>query len=457
MLHVIILAAGQGTRMKSKLPKVLHKIGGKPMLAHVIDAAQALNADACYVVHGHGGEVVRGHFADDDSLKWVLQPEQLGTGHAVLQALPLIPDEGTVLILYGDVPLIQPQTLEPLLAAAAKGLSVLTMQLEQPKGYGRVIRKASKNGNGTVLAVVEENDATEAQKLIKEVNTGVMAAPAALLKSWVSHIKNDNKKGEYYLTDVVSLAVQDEYKVQAVSTQDPFEVMGCNDRLQLAEQERVLQKRQADALLRAGVSLANPALFELRGSLTHGQDVFIDVGCILEGQVHLADDVQVGAYCLLKNVQVGAGSVIAAHSVLENCVVGAGCKVGPFARLRPETVLFDRVHIGNFVELKKTTMGEGSKANHLAYVGDATVGERVNISAGVITCNYDGVNKHPTTIGNDAFIGTDSQLIAPIHIGDNAYVAAGSTLSKDVADGSLAICRAREQKTVAHWKRPQKK
>ncbi len=456
-IHVIILAAGQGTRMKSALPKVLHSIGGTPMLGHVLGTAQQVQAAACHVVIGHGGEAVQQWFASSplagSAVQWTTQAEQLGTGHAVLQAAPAIPDEALIGILYGDVPLVSAETLRELLAAAAKGLAIVTVALDAPKGYGRILR----NAQDQVTGIVEENDATDAQRCIREVNTGLMAAPARLLKPWLAEIRNDNKKGEYYLTDVVGFAVRDGVPVTAVRAADRSEVEGVNDRLQLAAQERVYQDRQAEALMREGVAFADPSRFELRGSLKAGRDVFLDVGVVIEGDCVLADGVRIGPYSVLKNVRLGAGSEVLSHSVLEGLDAGKACRIGPFARVRPDSRFADEVHIGNFVEVKKGQLGEGTKAGHLAYIGDAMVGARVNISAGVITCNYDGVNKHMTVIGDDAFIGTDSQLVAPVTIERNAYVAAGSTITRTAPADALTICRAREQKSIAGWKKPTKK
>ncbi len=456
-IHVIILAAGQGTRMKSALPKVLHPIGGKPMLGHVLGTAEQVNARSCHVVVGHAGEQVQGWFAQAGfttlPVQWANQHQQLGTGHAVLQAAPQVPDDAIIAILYGDVPLVSAETLRALLLAAEQALAVVTVVLDAPKGYGRILRDA----NGAVIGIVEENDATDAQRAIREVNTGLMAAPAHLLKPWLAAIGNANSKGEYYLTDVVGFAVRDGVAVRAVSAQNPNEVEGVNDRLQLAAQERVYQRRQADALMRDGVAFADPSRFDLRGKLKVGRDVFIDVGVVIEGDCMLGDGVCVGPYSVLKNVRLGAGSEVLSHSVLEGLDAGKACRIGPFARVRPDTRFADEVHIGNFVEVKKGQLGEGTKAGHLAYIGDAMVGARVNISAGVITCNYDGVNKHMTVIGDDAFIGTDSQLVAPVTIERNAYVAAGSTITKTAPADALTICRAREQKSIAGWKKPVKK
>ncbi len=456
-VHCIVLAAGQGTRMKSALPKVLHPLGGRPMLARVLDTAHALGAVAIHVVHGHGGEQVRQWFAQaypqDRSVRWVVQAQQRGTAHAVLQAMPDIPDDATVVVLYGDVPLVRPQTLRPLLDAGRRTLAVLTAELDDPSGYGRILR----NKAGAVMGIVEDKDANARQKRIREVNTGFIAAPAQRLRGWLGQVRNDNAKGEYYLTDVVALAVKDRLRVATVTAEDAVEVEGVNDRAQLARLERIFQLRQAEALLREGIALADPARFDLRGTLIAGRDVFIDVGCVFEGRVELGDGVHIGPYCVLRDVRLGAGTRVEAHSVLDDATAGNDCRIGPFARLRPQTVLADAVHIGNFVEVKKVRMGRGSKANHLAYLGDGDVGADVNIGAGTIFCNYDGANKHLTVIEDEVFIGSDTQLVAPVRIGKGATVGAGSTITQDVPPGGLTLCRAREQKTYPHWRRPRKR
>ena len=455
-LHVIILAAGQGTRMKSALPKVLHEIGGRPMLAHVLAAARELGAAGIHVVYGHGGEQVQAWFeqahAGEQTVQWAQQTQQLGTAHAVAQALPQIPDDAQILILYGDVPLTSTETLNALVESGRRTLALVTVELAQPKGYGRILRS-----RGAVTGIVEENDATARQKAIREINTGLMAAPAKKLKAWIAKVGNKNAKREYYLTDIVAMAVKARLKVATVSAANAQEVEGVNDRLQLARLERLYQQRQANALLQQGLSLADPARFDLRGTLQHGRDVRIDVGCVLEGRIELGDGVQIGPYCVLKNVQLGAGSVVESHSVLEDTRAGADAHIGPFARLRPGTVLGDDTKVGNFVETKKARVGRGSKINHLSYVGDAELGADVNVGAGTITCNYDGANKHDTRIGDGAFIGSNSSLVAPVAIGAGATIAAGSVITKDAPPGGLTLCRAREQKTYAGWKRPAKK
>jgi bifunctional UDP-N-acetylglucosamine pyrophosphorylase / glucosamine-1-phosphate N-acetyltransferase len=448
-LHVVILAAGQGTRMKSRLPKVLHPVAGRPMLGHVLDTARALNAAACHVVHGHGAEAVREALAAE-RVNWVLQAEQKGTAHALAQALPGIPDAANVLVLYGDVPLTRAETLWPLLQG--KGLALLTATPADPFGYGRIVRKG-----GRITGIVEEKDATAAQRKIREINTGILFAPAKLLKRWVAKIGNRNAKGEYYLTDVVALAVRDKVKVASHAVADFAEVQGVNDPAQLASVERAFQLRRALALMADGLQIRDPARFDLRGSVAFGRDVRLDVGVVLEGIVELGDGVEVGPYAVLRNVTLGAGTRVESHSVLDSMKAGRDCRIGPFARVRPDSVLDDAVHVGNFVEVKKTSLGKGSKANHLAYLGDGTVGADVNIGAGTIFCNYDGARKHQTVLEDQVFIGSDTQLVAPVRVGRAATVAAGSTITKDVPPGGLAVCRAKEQKHYPDWKRPAKK
>lgn len=454
-LHVVVLAAGQGTRMKSRLPKVLHPVAGRPMLDHVLETARALDAAACHVVHGHGAEQVRewfaGAHAGDDSVRWVLQAEQKGTAHAVAQALPGIPDGATVLVLYGDVPLVRAATLQPLLDA--KGLALLAAELADPQGYGRVLR----NKLGRVIGIVEEKDATAHQRRIREVNTGFMALPAKKLKHWLPKVGNRNAKGEYYLTDLVALAVKDKVAVTAVTAADSVEVQGVNDPQQLADAERAWQRRTAAQLMRDGLQIRDPARFDLRGQVSFGTDVVIDVGVVLEGAVELGDGVRVGPYTVLRNVTLGAGTRVESHSVLESMRAGRDCRIGPFARVRPESELADEVHVGNFVEVKKTTLGRGSKANHLAYLGDGTVGANVNVGAGTIFCNYDGARKHQTVLDDDVFVGSDTQLVAPVRVGKGATIAAGSTITKDVPPGGLAVCRAKEQRHYEGWQRPRKR
>ncbi len=437
--------------MCSLLPKVLHPIGGKPMLQHVIDAARRLAADSIHVVYGHGGESVRCGIPEQLHLNWVRQSRQLGTGHAVNQALPSIPDEHTVVVLYGDVPLIGATTLRGLVEAAQGGLGLLTTELDDPAGYGRIVRGA----DGAVCAIVEEKDATGSQRTIREVNTGMLAARARLLRRWLEGLDNDNAQGEYYLTDVVAAAVGEGCPVRTVTPESVAEVMGVNNRLQLAQLEREYQSRQARELMLSGVSLRDPSRFDLRGELRTGQDVTIDVNVVFEGEVELGDGVRIGPNCYLRDVRIGSGSCINPNSVLEQAEIGAGCVIGPFARIRPETRLADQVHIGNFVEIKKSEVAAGSKINHLSYVGDSTVGSGVNIGAGVITCNYDGANKHRTVIGDGAFIGSDTQLVAPVEVGAGATIGAGSTITHDTPAGELTLSRVR-QKTVQGWTRPVK-
>ncbi len=421
------------------------------MLQHVIDAARKLSARDVYVVYGHGGEEVRSALSDN-SVEWVEQPEQLGTGHAVNQAVPAIPEHHTVMVLYGDVPLITAATLRRLAAAASEGLGLLTTHLDDPSGYGRIVRDDS----GAVLAIVEEKDATEQQRAIREVNTGMLAVSAARLQHWLNSLDNDNAQGEYYLTDIIARAVDDGVAVQTVSPGFEAEVMGVNNRVQLAQLERDYQRRRCEELMMSGVTLRDPERFDLRGELLTGKDVEIDVNVVIEGKVTLGDGVSVGPNCYLRDVTIAAGSRINSHSVLEQADIGAECRIGPFARIRPETRLADRVHIGNFVEIKKSQVADGSKINHLSYVGDSRVGSGVNVGAGVITCNYDGANKHLTVIGDDAFIGSDTQLVAPVEVGAGATIGAGSTITHDTPPGELTLSRAR-QKTVHGWSRPVKK
>lgn len=450
-MNVVILAAGKGKRMHSNLPKVLHPLAGKPLLGHVLDTARSLSPESLCVVVGHGGEVVRQAVAAPD-VQFGEQSPQLGTGHAVQQALPYLGQGSHTLVLYGDVPLVQASTLKRLLAAAQDGLAVLTVALDNPQGYGRILR----NPAGQVTAIVEEKDASDAQRAIQEVNTGIMAIPTARLADWLGALSNNNAQGEYYLTDLIGLAVAQGVPVRTAHPEGPWEVLGVNSKTQLAELERILQGRIAAQLLEEGVRLADPARLDVRGELVCGRDVAIDVGCVFEGRVVLEEAVEVGPYCVLKNVTVAAGARIAAFSHLDSAQVGPDAVVGPYARLRPGTTLEAGAHVGNFVELKNTTLGAGSKANHLAYVGDATVGARVNIGAGTITCNYDGVNKFRTVIEDDAFIGSDTQLVAPVTVGRGATLGAGTTLTKDAPPDTLTISRAK-QLAVPGWQRPQKK
>ncbi len=452
-LHAVILAAGQGTRMKSARPKVLQEIAGHSLLAHVLDQqARPLGAQV-HVVYGHGGEQVRAAFADDESLNWVEQAQQLGTGHAVAQALPGIPDEAVVLILYGDVPMVSPDSLRALCDAAREGeLAILTVEMADPAGYGRILRDA----RGAIAGIVEHKDADASQRAIREVNTGLLAAPAAALRRWVGALGNDNAQGEYYLTDCVSHAVADGVEVRAIHARSEAEVAGVNDRIQLAALERACQASIAQAVMRDGLQLIDPARFDLRGRLVAGRDCCIDVNCVLEGEVILGDDVRIGPNCLLRNVRIGDGTRIEANSVLDGAEVGPGCTVGPFARLRPGTRLAEGARIGNFVETKQARVGPGSKINHLSYVGDAELGAGVNVGAGTITCNYDGVNKHRTTIEDGAFIGSDTALVAPVTVGRNATIGAGSGITRDAPADTLTVARGK-QRSIDGWKRPSKK
>ncbi len=459
-LSIVIMAAGKGTRMKSAHPKVLHKIAGRPMLSHVISTTSSLSAAQQIVITGHGADQVEATMRQAFTslpLSFVRQEPQLGTGHAVQQAVPVLPDEGTTLILNGDTPLIEAATARALVqACGGDKLALLTIHLPDPTGYGRIVRDASGQ---KVLAIVEHKDATEAQRAITEVYTGVMAAPTAKLKHWLSKLTNLNAQGEYYLTDVVSLAQLDDVTVVAAQPRDEVEVLGVNSPLQLAELERRHQRAQAERLMEQGVRLADPARFDLRGTLQCGQDVDIDVNCLFEGTVSLGDRVQIGANCVIRNATLGAGVVIQPFTHIDGDTlgvsVGEGAIIGPFARLRPGAQLGPEVHIGNFVEVKNSTLGRGSKANHLAYLGDATVGERVNYGAGSITANYDGANKHRTVIGNDVQVGSNCVLVAPITVGDGATIGGGSTLGKDAPAGQLTVARAK-QVSLAGWQRPEK-
>lgn len=449
-LHIVILAAGKGTRMYSALPKVLHRIGGKAMLARVVETAQSLQPQGIHVVVGHGKDAVLaqlGHYP----VNWVAQTEQLGTGHALKTALPHLPPHGRTLVLYGDVPLIDADTLRGLLAAAGEGVALLTDVADDPHGYGRIIRAA----DGTVAAIVEEKDADAAQKAIKEINTGIFVLPNTHLAAWLGALQSNNAQGEYYLTDVVSLARASGVAVSPVAVRAAHLAAGVNNKNQLAALERVYQHEQAQALMTAGLTLRDPSRFDLRGTLAHGRDVAVDVNCVFEGECVLGDNVSVGANCVLINANIGAGTVIAPFSHLENCTVGAGAHIGPYARLRPKAVLDDGVHIGNFVEVKNSRIGRGSKANHLSYIGDAQIGERSNIGAGTITCNYDGVNKHKTVIGNEVRVGSGTMIVAPVEIQDRATTGAGSVITKTCPANKLTLGRARQQ-TIEHWVRPEK-
>jgi len=450
-LHVVILAAGEGKRMKSALPKVLQPIAGRPMLAHVIDAARQLQPEAIHVVYGHGGDAVRAAFADQPDLQWAEQRQRLGTGHAVQQAMPGVPDTATVLVLYGDVPLIRPETLQRLLADGER-LGVLVAELDDPTGYGRIVRDAE----GKVAAIVEQKDASDEQKQIRIVNTGIISAESTALRRWLSSLSNQNAQGEYYLTDVFAAAASEFTPAGMTVDADSLEVEGANDPWQLAQLERAWQLRAVRALCQQGARVLDPARLDIRGRVVVGSDVQIDVNVVLEGGVELADGVQIGPFVRLKDVRLGPGTQVRAHCDLEGVVTEGAAQIGPFARLRPGTVLADGVHIGNFVETKKVVMGVSSKANHLTYLGDANIGSGVNIGAGTITCNYDGVNKSTTTIGDKAFVGSNSSLVAPVEVGAGATIAAGSVVTRNAPADKLTVARAR-QSTIDGWKRPTRK
>lgn len=450
-LHVVILAAGEGKRMRSALPKVLHTVAGRPMLRHVLDAARALMPDAIHVVYGHGGEQVRAHFAESTDLDWVEQAQRLGTGHAVTQALPMIPDDARVLVLYGDVPLVTVPTLQELAKAPAP-LAVLVAELDDPTGYGRVLL----DGNGRVRAVIEQRDASADERAVRRINTGLIAVDARRLRAWLAAVRNDNAQGEYYLTDIFALATREGDPALLVPLADARDCAGANDAWELAQLERTYQWRMARELCLAGARLADPARVDVRGEVSVARDVEIDVDVILEGHVVLGEGVRIGPFCRLRDVSLAAGTVVRAHCDLDGVVSGSDCQIGPFARLRPGTELGDRVHVGNFVETKKARLGHGSKANHLSYLGDAQIGARVNIGAGTITCNYDGVNKSRTDIGDDAFIGSNTSLVAPVTVGAGATIGAGSVISKAAPEGQLTVARAR-QMSLPGWQRPQRK
>ncbi|HDP89831.1 MAG TPA: UDP-N-acetylglucosamine diphosphorylase/glucosamine-1-phosphate N-acetyltransferase [Thioalkalivibrio sp.] len=451
-LAVVILAAGQGTRMRSRLPKVLQPLAGRPLLDHVIGRARALEPAAIHVVYGHGADAVQAAFAHQDDLLWELQAEQLGTGHAVAQALPGIRDEDVVLVLYGDVPLTAPATLERLIhALEAHALALLTVNLADPTGYGRILRDDA----GAVERIVEEKDASPIERRIHEVNTGILAAHAGDLRRWLSAVDADNAQGEYYLTDCVGLAAAEGGTVQALACHHPIEVMGVNDKAQLARLERDWQRQLAHELMDAGATLIDPARLDIRGSVEVGRDVLIEPNVLFEGRVVLGEGVVVGPGCVLRDCTVEDGTRIDAHCVIDQAHIGPECRIGPFARIRPETRLAGHAHVGNFVEIKKSEIGEGSKINHLSYVGDSRVGARVNIGAGTITCNYDGARKHRTVIGDDAFIGSDTQLVAPVTVGRGATIGAGSTITRDAPEDALTLSRAK-QLTLKGWQRPSK-
>jgi bifunctional UDP-N-acetylglucosamine pyrophosphorylase/glucosamine-1-phosphate N-acetyltransferase len=451
-MNIVILAAGMGKRMQSALPKVLHPLAGKPLLSHVIDTARALSPSSICVIYGHGGDMVP-QMLQSDNLAFARQEPQLGTGHAVMQALPQLRDDVPTLILYGDVPLTRVGSLQRLLdTAGGDKLSILTVDMDDPTGYGRIVRE----GEGDrIVRIVEQKDATPAERAITEVNTGIMVAPTARLRTWLASLSNDNAQGEYYLTDIVARAVADDVAVVSAQPDALWETLGVNSKVQLAELERIHQRNLAYQLLEQGVTLADPARIDIRGSLVCGRDVTIDVGCVFEGDVTLADGVTVGANCVLRNARIAEGAAIKPFCHIEDAVVGAKSMIGPYARLRPGTELAEDVHIGNFVEVKNSQIAAHSKANHLAYVGDSTVGSRVNIGAGTITCNYDGVNKFRTVIEDDVFIGSDTQLVAPVTVGRGATLGAGTTLTGNAPAGKLTVSRAR-QTTIDGWKRPTK-
>lgn len=451
-LQVVILAAGQGTRMKSRLPKVLHPLAGKPLLAHVLDSALVLEAEKLNVVAGHGAEIVK-QYMSEYPINWVEQKEQLGTGHAVAQALPAIDDDAVVLVLYGDVPLTSVDTLQQLLAKVnEQSLALLTVNLTDPSGYGRIVR----DNEGRILSIVEQKDASAEQLTICEGNTGILAVFGAKLKEWLPRLSSDNAQGEYYLTDIIAMAVSDGMEVVAVTAKTEQEVQGINSRQQQAQLERWYQMQQAEALMAGGVTLADPKRIDIRGNIKHGQDIFIDVNAVFEGDVSLADGVKVGPNVQIINSKIGENVVINANTVIENSIICEGCNIGPYARLRPGTELAENAKIGNFVETKQATIGPGSKVNHLSYVGDAKLGKDVNVGAGAITCNYDGANKYLTDIGDDVFVGSNTALVAPIKVESGATVGAGSTLSADVEAESLVVARGKTR-VVRDWKRPVKK
>ncbi|ANC40109.1 MAG: bifunctional UDP-N-acetylglucosamine diphosphorylase/glucosamine-1-phosphate N-acetyltransferase GlmU [Hafnia alvei] len=450
-LSVVILAAGKGTRMYSDLPKVLHPLAGKPMVQHVIDTALKLGAQNVHLVYGHGGDLLKEKLSDQP-LNWVLQAEQLGTGHAMQQAAPHFSDDEDVLMLYGDVPLISGETLQRLLAAKPQGgIGLLTVKLANPTGYGRIVRE-----NDNVVGIVEHKDATAEQHKINEINTGILVASGRDLKRWLGKLNNNNAQGEYYITDIIALAHQEGHRIEAVHPDRLSEVEGVNNRLQLSALEREYQSEQAQKLLLAGVMLLDPARFDLRGELIHGRDISIDTNVIIEGTVKLGDRVRIGTGCVLKDCVIGDDCEISPYTVIENATLATECTVGPFARLRPGADLAEKAHVGNFVEMKKARLGKGSKAGHLSYLGDAEIGDNVNIGAGTITCNYDGANKFKTIIGDDVFVGSDTQLVAPVTIGNGVTIAAGTTVTKNVAEKELVLSRVK-QTHIQGWKRPVKK
>ena len=451
-LSVVVLAAGQGTRMKSDLPKVLHEIGGIPLLSHVIRAAQALDVADITVVYGHGGDQVQSIISDED-ISWVEQVKQLGTGHAVKQAMPSVPDDHTTLLLYGDVPLITAITLQKLVKSTEQNfLSLLTAKLDNPTGYGRIVR----DSEGSVQCIVEQKDATNEQLVINEVNTGMLAVRSNELREWVNRLDNNNIQKEYYLTDIISFAVKDGMSIHTINPDNTMEIEGVNNKKQLAELERAYQKRMADEYMENGLTIRDPARFDVRGKLSFGKDVVVDINVIFEGDVTLGDGVYIGPNSVLKDINIGNNTSVHENCVLEKSTIGNDCDIGPFARIRPDTELADQVKIGNFVEIKKSTVATGSKVNHLSYIGDTTMGSQVNVGAGTITCNYDGVNKHQTIIGDNVFIGSNTQLIAPVTVGDGATIGAGSTITRGAPSDALTLTRPK-QVTKKGWKRPAKK
>ena len=450
-LSIVILAAGQGKRMNSALPKVLQPLAGRPLLKHVIDTAKLLEPAAIQVVYGHGGDQVR-EVLKDEQVSWVLQAERLGTGHAVMQAMPAVPNDHMVLVLYGDVPLISRATLAELLArAGSQQTGLLTVELDDPTGYGRIVR----GKRGRVQRIVEQKDASKKELKIRECNTGVIAAPARLLKKWLKSVRNDNSQGEYYLTDVIGMAASEKVEVSPLVTPNVVEVLGVNDKVQLAELESAFRRQVTRELMVAGVTIVDPTRLDVRGTVTHGADVFIDVNVVLEGNVKLGDRVRIHPNCVIRNSEIGDDTEVFPNVVIDSTVIGASCNIGPFARFRPTSTLSNGVHVGNFVEVKNSTLGESSKANHLSYVGDAQLGSRVNIGAGTIIANYDGANKHRTNIADDVHTGSNSVLVAPIDVGAGATIAAGSTVAREVPAGKLTVARAR-QTTIENWQRPTK-
>jgi len=452
-IDIVILAAGMGKRMRSTLPKVLHPLAGKPILSHVLDTAHTLSPEKICVIYGYGGELVRQTVGNDPDLIWVEQAQQLGTGHAVKQALPYLGKDGVTLVLFGDVPLVRSSTLRSLIDKASKdSLALLTVELADPAGYGRIVRDPETN---YVQAIVEEKDASPLQKTIREINTGIMALPNIYLESWLDRLSNGNAQGEYYLTDIIAMAVNDGIRIETSNPAADWEVVGVNDRIQLASLERAYQQSIARKLMEQGVMLADPARLDVRGQLVCGNNVEIDINCIFEGNVCLGDNVSINANCVLRNVTISDGTIIYPFSMIEDTTVGENCRVGPYARIRPGTQLDDVVHIGNFVEIKNSHIASGSKVNHLSYIGDTEMGKQVNIGAGTITCNYDGAFKHRTIIEDNVFIGSDSQLIAPVTVARGSTIGAGSTITRDTPEGQLTLSRIK-QISIASWKRPEK-